>query len=212
MASPVQTITLESHEEIRSCPCCGLAQIIPTVSGDERACCARCHTTIPQPVAKLRSHTRTAAIALAALIIYPFAVTLPILKIERFGALRESSILDGVATLLADGDFFVGLIVLLCSIILPIAKLIGLLVLSSGGMAMQHRQRAWTYRIINWTGRWGMLDVLAVAVLVAAVKLGSQIQLTAGPGAAAFATVVILSLLASAVFDPHAIWERTMDS
>ena len=149
---------------------------------------------------------------MAALFIYPLAITLPIMKLEQLGTRSEASILDGTATLLQDGHLFVGLIVLLCSVILPMAKLLGLLILSSGHLLLHMRQRAWAYRFIEWTGRWGMLDILAVAVLVAAVKLGSSVELSAGPGAAAFATVVILSLIASAVFDPHALWESEADS
>lgn len=52
-----------------------------------------------------------------------------------------------------------------------------------------------------------MVDVLLVAVLVAMVKLGDLVEVTPGPGVAAFTAVVLLSLIASALFDPHAIWE-----
>ena len=78
--------------------------------------------------------------------------------------------------------------------------------LCSGRFSLRHHHRALTYHLIEWTGRWGMLDVLLVAVLVALVKLGDLMQISAGPGATAFATVVILSLLASACFDPHSLW------
>jgi len=193
---------------IRTCPCCGLAQFVPHVAASRRACCVRCETTLDSPVARIRSASRTAAIATAALILYPPAILLPIMRIEQLGHHHESSILDGVATLLAEGHLFVGVIVLVCSIILPIAKLAGLLTLSTAGMKMEHHHRAWTHRVIEFTGRWGMLDVLAVAVLVSAVKLGSSVELTAGPGAVAFTVVVLLSLAASAVFDPHAFWEN----
>lgn len=197
----------------RSCPCCGLIQRVPPIPPAMRARCARCRTTIRGAPAgggaRAPSRSRTVAIAAAALILYPLAVTLPILQIERFGHLRASSILDGIATLLASDHLLVGLVVLCCSLLFPLGKLLALLALSAGETVITRRHhRAWTYRLIEWTGRWGMLDVLLVAVLVAALKLGDTVDVQPGPGALAFATVVVLSLLASASFDPHGIWEE----
>jgi paraquat-inducible protein A len=150
---------------------------------------------------------RTAAIALAALVLYPVAVTLPILRIEKLGHIQESSILEGISTLFARGHLLVGVIVLLCSVVFPVAKLAALLALSAGGLGLAQRHRALTYRLIDWTGRWGMLDVLLVAVLVAVLKLGDWVDVDAGPAALAFALCVVLSLLAAASFDPRSLWE-----
>ncbi len=154
-----------------------------------------------------RSNSRTAAMATAALVLYPFAVSMPIMEVQKLGHVREVSILEGVTQLLAKGELLVGLIVLLCSIVLPLAKLFALLVLSAGGLTLGRRHRALTYRVVEWSGRWGMLDVLLVALLVAAVKLGDLVEVTPGPAALAFAAVVVLSLAAAACFDPHGLWE-----
>jgi paraquat-inducible protein A len=167
----------------------------------------RCGHTLATRGRDLRSNSRTAAIATAALILYPLAVTLPILSIEQFGHANESSILAGTATLLSGGHVLVGIVVLVCSIILPLGKLVAMLVLSAGGLGLGHRHRALTYRLVEWTGRWGMLDVLLVAVLVAALKLGDLVDVTPGPAALAFTACVVLSLLATATFDPHLIWD-----
>lgn len=128
------------------------------------------------------------------------------LRIEKFGHYNESGIIEGTFTLLAGGHVLVGIVVLLCSVILPLAKLAGLLILSTGAFLKNRRHRAWTYHLVEWTGRWGMLDVLLVAVLVAALKLGDMVQVSAGPAAVAFTAVVVLSLLSAASFDPHALW------
>ncbi len=171
--------------------------------------CARCGTRIRERASLDRCNTRTAAISLAALALYPLSVTLPMLRIEEFGYRNDASILTGVAQLLGGGHIVVGLIVLICSIVLPVAKLIGLLTLSFSGDTLRREHKALTYRIVEWTGRWGMLDVLLVAVLVAVLKLGDFVEVTPGPAAVAFAASVLLSLLATASFDPHAIWETT---
>jgi paraquat-inducible protein A len=194
------------HQLIRACPCCGLAQRIPPVPPRWRACCTRCGTTLLRQSAILRSRGRTAAIALAALVLYPLAVTLPMIRIEKFGHLNEASILEGTATLLASGHIVVGIVVLLCSIVLPLAKLAVLLILSTGGLLLRHEHRALSYRIVEWTGRWGMLDVLLVAILVAVLKVGDWMDVSAGPAALAFSTCVVLSLFATATFDPHSLW------
>lgn len=196
----------ESHS-LCTCSCCGLVQALPPIPAGMRAACSRCGTSLRRPGLSRRSNSRTAATALAALILYPLAVSLPMLNVRQLGHQTESSILQGIAALWADGQLIVGTIVLLCSVVFPLGKLISLLLLTTGRMRMAHRHKAMTYRLIQWTGRWGMMDVLLVAILVAVLKLGNVMDVTPGPGALAFATCVVLSLLASASFDPHNMWE-----
>jgi paraquat-inducible protein A len=190
----------------RACRCCGQIQTVPSVPAGMRAACMRCGTGFRRPVAARSAEA--GAIALAALILYPVAVSLPIMQIEQFGHRTETSIMGGIATLLAGGNWAVAIIVLLCSIVFPLGKLFALLGLSLAGASLAHRHRATTYRLVEWTGRWGMMDVLLVAVLVAALKLGDVMTVTAGPAALAFATCVLLSILATARFDPHSPWEE----
>ncbi|NNF42249.1 MAG: paraquat-inducible protein A [Phycisphaerales bacterium] len=193
---------------ILACPCCGLAQTAPAVLPPRtRACCGRCGSSLMRRSAIVRSNQRTAALALAALVLYPFAVGLPMIEIERFGHVSASSILAGISALLGDGHWVIGLIVLACSVVLPIAKLATLLVMTVAGGRLRHRHRVLSYRLVELTGRWGMLDVLLVTLLVAIVKLGDLVTVTAGPATLAFAAVVVLSLCAGASFDPHALWE-----
>jgi paraquat-inducible protein A len=90
-------------------------------------------------------------------------------------------------------------------VILPLTKLAALLVLSTG--ALGNRHQVLTYRLIEWTGRWGMLDVLLVAILVAVLKIGDLMTVSIGPGLGTFTACVALSLFAAATFDPHALWE-----
>lgn len=169
--------------------------------------CPRCDTLV-RVARRPRSRARTAAFALGALSLYPAAMTLPVLEVTRFGHVQDATIWSGVTALLEQGEIAVGIVVLLASVVAPMLKLVTMLVLclpSRAGKA----HRALAYRLVEWIGRWGMLDVLLVAVLVAVVKLGDVVSVQPGPGLAAFTGVVILSLLASAVFDPHSIWEDT---
>lgn len=171
------------------------------------ACCSRCHAIIRHGVHP-RSINRTAALALAALFLYPIALWLPVMEIQRLGHQSEASIWSGTVGLLAEGHLFVGLAVLLFSVVAPIGKLALIFVLCIGQGVIARQDRARAYRLIELIGRWGMVDVLLVAILVAIVKLGDLVEVTPGPGVVVFGVVVILSLLASSVFDPHAIWEQ----
>ena len=190
-----------------ACPCCGLVHELPPARGSSRLACARCRSTIWNPRRRARSRRRVTAAALAGLVLYPLAVTLPVLSLERLGHSREASVWSGSVGLLREGEVAVGLVVFVCSIVLPLLKLLGLLVITSGLAPLGARRRAATWRLIEWTGRWGMLDVLLIAVTVAWVKLGDLVEVEPGPGALLFLATVLMSLLAAAWFDPHALWE-----
>jgi paraquat-inducible protein A len=194
-------------EQLRTCSCCGLAQVLPDIPPRMKACCSRCGTRLASASVRARSNLRTFALALSALILYPLGVGLPMLRVSELGHHSEASIINGSITLLSRGDLLVGVIVLLCSVVFPLVKLLALLVLSSGSVSgARHRHRALTYHVVEWTGRWGMLDVLLVAVLTAVLKLGDMVEVEPGPAAAAFVACVVLSLLAAASFDPHALF------
>jgi len=192
---------------LRACHCCGLVQQLGEVPPGSVARCVRCRSIVPHRTAR-RAASRTVAFSLAALILYVPAMMLPVLEVERLGTSNSATIWSGVVSLMADGEVLVATIVFLASIVAPVAKIGAMLTLSAGDALLPRRDhRAWTYRVVDWIGRWGMLDVLLVAILVAAVKLGSWIEVRPGPGVLAFAGTVVFSLLASAVFDPQAIWE-----
>lgn len=193
-------------QPLAACSCCGLVQRMPAAEPTQRIRCVRCHTSFAHRRDKLRSNRRTLALALGALVLYPIAVGLPIMEIERFGMTHEASVLSGGCELLADGQILVGVVVLLCSVVLPLTKIAGLFLLAGAGTGLTPRLRAWTWHLVEITGRWGMLDVLLVAVLVSVLKLGNLVELRAGPAALAFTGCVLLNLAASASFQPHSLW------
>ena len=159
------------------------------------------HGALDVPV----SRRRVRSFALAALILYPLAVGLPVMSVNRLGHSHETGILRGTIDLLAADELILGLLLLLCSVVLPLLKLLGLLALSSN-MPLPAGLPGRLLRLIEGTGRWGMLDVLLVAMLAALVKLGDIVQVRAGLGATTFVACVILSLLASASFDPRLVF------
>jgi len=191
-----------------ACHACGLVQERPALAPGERALCARCHTIVLDPAHREGSRTRTASAALAALLLYPVAIHLPIMSLERFGHRSEASIWTGTIGMLQDGEWLVGGVVFFCSILLPLVKLLALFALTAQPFGIGRKHQALTYRVVERAGRWGMLDVLLIALVVTWVKVGDLVEVTPGPGVLAFTLCVMLSLLASARFDPHVLWEQ----
>jgi paraquat-inducible protein A len=169
----------------------------------------RCGSTVRQgPHGSL---ALTAALAIAALILYIPANLYPILIMHFYGAYSENTVWDGVVSLAEHNQWFVALIVFLASIAIPVLKLVGLLYLvitARFRLGRRLRDRTRIYRFIDVVGPWAMLDVFLLAVLVALVKLGQIATIVPGPGLVAFSAVVVLTMLASASFDPRTIWEK----
>ncbi len=196
-------------EALSLCAChtCGLIQRLPLVPRGKRAICQRCRTRLINDK-PWRSASTVTALCLAALILYPFAILLPVININEMGHSSTSTIWSAMVSLFSAGQLLVAVVVLIGSVIAPLGKLGAMLVLSMGDLVLHRRRQAITYRAVEWLGRWGMLDVLLVATLVAVVKLGDWVDVHPGPGVLAFTAVVILSMLASAAFDPKAIWQE----
>jgi len=190
--------------KLKACHCCGQIHRVPLLGAQEVASCTRCGAGIDRLPGQ--SASRTAAAAAAAFVLFWPAILLPILEIEKFGHHHESSLLFGTIELVRQGDWFVGSVVLLFSVVFPLVKIVLLLELSLLGLL--HRQhKARTYRVMEFVGKWSMMDVMLLAFMVMLVKLGSLVQFHFGPAVWAFVLCVAMSMLASICFDPHTIWD-----
>jgi paraquat-inducible protein A len=172
--------------------------------------CTRCGSFLAAGVNRGRLEL-VAALALAALVLYVPANIYPILRMHLHGSYSESTVWDGVVTLMTYNEWIVATIVFLASMVIPLVKLAGLLALVVSawmGWGRRLRERTQLYKFIDAIGPWAMLDVFLLAVLVALVKLSSWAKVVPGPGLAAFTAVVVLTMLASAAFDPKLIWEK----
>jgi paraquat-inducible protein A len=202
-------IMMASASEV-SCDTCGLVQAMDRLPPGAAAECTRCGSFIAAGSSRSRLEV-VAALSLAALVLYVPANTYPILKMYLHGSYSESTVWDGVVTLITHSEWAVAVIVFLASMVIPLVKLAGLfaLVLTARmGWSRHLRERTWLYKFIDAIGPWAMLDVFLLAVLVALVKLSSWAKVIPGPGLLAFTAMVVLTMLASAAFDPKLIWER----
>jgi len=177
--------------------------------GDQlSARCSRCsgivHMRIPDSLQK------TSAYLVAAAILYAPANLLPVMHTRTVLGEEDDTILSGVVVLLHTGSWPLALLVFFASIVVPLLKLfsLSLLVWMSARRATGHQlARARLYRVVEFVGRWSMLDIYVVTLLVALVRMGKLASVSAGPGAMAFAAVVVLTMLAAQSFDPRSIWD-----
>jgi paraquat-inducible protein A len=192
-----------------ACRVCGTVHALTPLPPNRVAKCVRCGSTIEKRSAA--SLHVTAACALAALLLYVPANTLPILRLELYGAASDNTAWEGAVRLLKDGDYVIATIVFMASIFVPLLKILGLFfVVITTMLRMQRLKQARTriFQFIDLIGRWAMLDVFVVAVLVSAVKLNGLATVMPGRGLLAFGGVVVFTLLASESFDPQLIWEH----
>ncbi|MBM7060217.1 paraquat-inducible protein A [Pseudomonas sp. UL073] len=172
--------------------------------------CTRCGAVVHGR--RPNSLVRTWALLITAAILYIPANLLPIMTVNSLGKGAPSTIMEGVVELIHYGMFPVAAVVFIASILVPTFKLVGITLLLYSvqrHQPMSARQRILMYRFIEWIGRWSMLDIFVIAILVALVKFGNLATIEANMGAVAFGSVVVLTMLAAITFDPRLIWDNT---
>jgi paraquat-inducible protein A len=192
-----------------SCHACGLLVHLPHVHA-HGARCARCGAAVH--ARKPQSLQRTWAYVIAAAICYIPANALYIMTITSLGKPEPSTILSGVIYLLHHGMWPLAAIVFIASVFVPLMKLAILVVL----LVSVHQRWSWRpvdrtrmYRLTEAIGRWSMVDIYVVTILVALVKLGNLATIEAGAGAVFFGAVVVLTMLGAESFDPRLIWDTS---
>ncbi|WP_410922085.1 paraquat-inducible protein A [Pseudomonas aeruginosa] len=172
--------------------------------------CSRCGAVVHDR--RPNSIARTWALLITAALLYIPANLLPIMTVNFLGNGAPSTIMEGVVELINAGDLPVAAVVFVASILVPTFKLVGiglLLYSVQRHQPMSAKQRILMYRFIEWIGRWSMLDIFVIAILVSVVNFGNLATISANIGAAAFASVVVLTMLAAVTFDPRLIWDNT---
>ena len=172
--------------------------------------CPRCGAAVH--ARKPRSLERTWAWWIAAALCYLPANLLPIMQITSLGRVQADTIMSGVVYLLLHGMWPLAVVVFTASVFVPVLKLtilLSLLVSVHRGSRWRPVDRTRLYRITEAIGRWSMVDIFVVTILVALVHLGNLATVEAQPGAVFFGAVVVLTMLAAESFDPRLIWDRS---
>lgn len=206
-----QYVTARSMDAV-SCRTCGLL-ISNTYRKTKSNHCPRCDSNLK--ARKPNSVNRTWALLIAAMIFYVPANIYPILTLTSFGKATTNTIIGGVIELVQAGQWTIAAIVFIASVIVPIFKIAALffLVISvQMKSSWQPRIRSHLYRFTEFIGRWSMIDIFMISILIALVKLQAIATVEAGAGAIAFAAVVIITMFAAMTFDPRLIWDRSEES
>ena len=171
--------------------------------------CPRCGSAM-----HLRKHDsiqRTLALLVTACLLYIPANLYPIMITDQLGKSEGSTILGGVILLIHHDAIPVALVIFLFSVMVPLGKLISMFYLVwtvKRHSPASPRQRTVMYQVTEFVGKWSMVDVFVVAILVALVHLGGLLAIRPGIAALSFAGVVIVTMVAAESFDPRLIWDE----
>ena len=168
----------------------------------------------PKPLSEKQaseSIQRTWALLITACILYIPANVLPIMYTELFGQETPNTIIGGVISLWESGSYPVAIVILIASVVVPVAKIV---ILAWLNFSVQRQKtsskqlRIRYYRITEAIGRWSMIDVFVVAVLVALIQMGNTLSIYPGQAALAFCAVVFVTMIAAMTFDSRLIWQQ----
>ena len=191
-----------------ACPVCHQGVKIGTTGRRKTAHCPRCGSEV-----RLRSPDvvqQTWALVIASIIFYIPANLLPMMQVETFAGTEADTIMSGVIYFVESGSYLIAFVIFIASIVVPTLKLIILVYLL---ISVQKRsplfrsQRRRLYQLTEIIGRWSMVDVYVVGVMVALVHFGGLTEIKAGMGANFFLLVVIVTMFAAMRFDPRLIWD-----
>ncbi|MDE1146125.1 MAG: paraquat-inducible protein A [Azospirillaceae bacterium] len=211
-ADAVPAVTTAAEAGLVACPHCHL--LCRDAAGDDPALrdrlrCPRCDGRLhPRKVASL---SRTWALLIAAAILYIPANAFPVMRTSTLLSTQNDTILSGIIYFWTSGSPELAVLIFSVSIVIPLLKLVTLSFLAVSihrSATTGTRPRAHLFRIVETVGRWSMLDVFVVALMVGLVHFQGLAVIQAGPGAAAFGAVVVLTMLAAHSFDPRMIWDR----
>jgi len=189
--------------------------------------CARCFKLVPMPLErcdfcggagslrKPNAVQNTMAYLVTAIVLFVPANVLPIMVTSKFGSSKPSTIVEGVILLWQHGSYPTALVIFIASILVPMAKVIALLwlcwsVVRRSPYKVQERKRL--LALTELVGRWSMVDVFVVALLVALVQLAGVLTIAPGPAALAFCGVVLFTMLAAHAFDGRLLWDNALQA
>lgn len=199
-------VATAAQRGLAACRGCGLLSNFSRAAAAE---CPRCGASLHSR--KSKAVERTAALLIAAAICYVPANVLPVLVTTTLGSSEPDTILGGVALLYESGSWVLALVVLVASVMIPIGKiavLVYLVFVAKRTVATDQRQCTRLFRMVEFIGRWSMLDVFVDAFVVALVQLGPLMSVRPGPGVPFFAATAVLTMFAASAFDPRLMWDR----
>ena len=186
--------------------CRKLVPMLPDNTG--HSLCPRCGSSLH--FRKPESLNRTWALVITALILTFPANILPIMKVSFLGSTDSSTIMDGIIYFFQDGSYGIGLVILTASILVPCFKIVCMFLIL---LSIHFHWKSWLhhkailFRIIEFIGRWSMLDIFVIALLQVLVNFTNISSISADSAAPYFAGVVLSTMFAAITFDPRLLWD-----
>jgi len=176
-------------------------------AGDEHCqhCGEKIYLRTPQSIQK------TVALLIASIVFYVPANLYPIMKTSVLGDNIESTIFSGILLFLESGAYFVASVIFIASIVIPLTKMLAIAWLCLSVISnkpIKHKQLTKLHAITEFIGKWSMVDVFVVAILVALIQIGNLMIITPGLAAISFSVVVILTMLSAQCFDSRLLWDK----
>jgi paraquat-inducible protein A len=221
VVSHTDTHNQNSDEYIETVKNCDFVQ--GSASSHGLACCRTCHNVAPVTLGhcprcddrlylrKPNSIQRTLALIITAMLFYIPANIYPIMSTTLLGEATPSTIFSGVVLFLEHGSYFVAFVIFAASVLIPLAKMLVILWLcytTARHSRLSRSELTKLYQITEFVGKWSMIDIFVVAILVALVQVTGIMMIEPGIAARAFAIVVILTMLAAHQFDVRLIWDK----
>lgn len=194
-----------------SCHACGLLSFRSAEGAEQH--CPRCGSALH--ARKPNSVSRCWALLIAALILYVPANVLPVMSTSSIVGAQADTIMSGIVYLWLSGSWPLALLVFFASVMVPLLKLMALTLLLTTVQARSRWRpldRTRLYRLTEKVGRWSMVDIFVVTMLVALLDVRPLAAVEAGPGAIAFGAVVVLTMIAAMSFDPRLIWDPIQEN
>ena len=169
--------------------------------GPATAACPFCGAPATHAVSQIRWNGVAASLAIAAAVVLAVAVFVPIMSISKLGQQNVFSLLGGVLDLYGHGHLLLGSIIFVFSILFPLAKLAMVLGATSRLLPLGPAARHRLHVIAAATGKYSLLDVLVIAILVVLLKLGDMVEVHVRAGTYLFCLAIVLSIVASLCVD-----------
>jgi len=196
--------------QLIACHECDLLMRKPELQAEQKACCPRCGFELIAHRAQVER--RCLALVLTALMLFFPANFLPIMQLNLLGQMTQDTVWSGVVGLYRSGMPMVAVVVFLCSMVVPLLKLLcQLLVLLCIRWRVALGWGRWLYRWYHHLREWGMLEVYLMGILVSIVKLIDMADLTLGMGLFCFIGLLLAQVWLEVSMSPHQIWEALED-
>jgi paraquat-inducible protein A len=193
-----------------SCRGCGFLTPVPHTGEDETAKphCQRCGA--PVHTRKPDSLSRSWAFLIGAMALYIPANVYPFMVLTSLAHSNSYTIFGGIIELAQSGLWPLALLVFFASFTIPLMKIVLLsyMLITAQLRRKGHlRFRTGAYRFIDFVGRWSMIDVFMVSILIALMRFGQVASVHAAIGSVCFGGVVVLTIFAVEAFDPRLMWD-----